>query len=107
MPTEISCRDVGITVHIIARELRKVLGNFIESKNVRTFIATHKSLIIFIDDVLEKEVLMKSVGEIINRFNIKCEFKPLVTAKNKEQEESPVFSGQSVKSLIIDTYFLK
>lgn len=81
MPIEISCKDIGIIVHIVAKELKKVLNNFNEGKNVRIFIATHKVLLIFIDDVLEKELLVRSVDKIFSRFNIQCEFKPLSAYK--------------------------
>lgn len=91
-------------VYTVAKELRKVLQTFIESKSVKAFIATHKNLIIFIDDVLERDILLKNVGEILSRYNIQCEYKPTTTFENHVLE-TKLYTRDSTNVSTIDSYF--
>ncbi|MEM4849205.1 MAG: hypothetical protein QXM55_06195 [Ignisphaera sp.] len=91
-------------VYTVAKELRKVLQTFIESKSIKAFIATHKNLIIFVDDVIERDILLKNVGEILHRYNIQCEYKPTTTFENHILRVK-LYTRNLAKIPTIDSYF--
>jgi len=102
MPIEINCKDIGVTVHILTKELRKILDNHIVNRNVKVFIATHKNLFIFIDDTLEMSILLKNVSELLNRYGIQCELKPLINSGNQELITAFHLFAHNIKNSIIN-----
>jgi hypothetical protein len=107
MPIEISCKNVGITVHVIAKELRRTLSDLFITKNIKVFIATHKSLFIFIDDTLEMNSLLKNVEEILNRFRIQCELKPLTRSGYGNPSLYLQLVDRSYKGSVLDNYLMR
>lgn len=81
MPLEITCTSIGLVVHRIVREIRKSLRFLIENKSVKVFIATHKMLFIFVDDVLDKNFAVRNLVKIINKYNIQCSMRSIEMLK--------------------------
>ena len=75
MPLEIACDRVGIIVYKLVKELKKSLEELKSKNSIRIFVATHKRLLVSIDNTLDKDFIAKNVIMILDKYNIECSLK--------------------------------